>query len=571
MELAQLAKLINAVAVRNCDLHQVEKDLRAQIADRDDANSRAAVWAFNYRLISSDDEEGRANYGPFGPMMELGGQVFPPYLADVEPNTLAIWQDLSDHLQVSSASARVRDLLWVRRFGAAPHEHAREAIHAYLAGSEAEGCPGLEVRDMLDRALELARLLNATELIPPLVTRMTEVIRRELALDDAASRPGVYVPLLRLLAGLPPNDRPTELGLLLQRAHGLHEGSHPFIRESLFQLSEMLEPERQRQQQLRRQKVKMWLEWALNQHGALRMIELSKALELANNTPEAADLADDIRRHLQGIDKATLGLKAVSSRIAIPADEAEKLISGIVGDDGLDGALSRFGAWGPPTGDPQQTLRNVEDQMRRFPLQFLLTQVVTHAAGYPIKYLQTDDQRRLHAQVQQEVLAASVHAVFAMEALDRIGDKFNPTREEVQALFQTDLINSDQANAFARAFEHYWAGDFDEAVLVALPRLESALRQMLAGVGGAVYKEPQGEKPGGVRMLGTILQGLEPFLHPGWWRFLCVVLTESLGFNLRNEYLHGLVPLGSKDHATLVLEAAAYLRLLRVQSSPPGT
>jgi hypothetical protein len=570
MELAQLVKIINDAALRNCDLHKAEKELRAQIDDPDDANSRAAVWALNYRLISSRDEEGRANYGPFGPMMELGGRVFPPYLADVEPHTLAIWQDLSEHLEVSSVSARVHDLLWVRQSSAAPHKHARQAILAYLAASQAEGCGGLEVTDMLDRALELARLLNATELIPPLVTRMTAVIMHELDLDDAISRPGIYVPLLRLLAGLPPDDRPAELGLLLQRAHELHEDSHPFIRESLFQLSEMLEPHSQHRGQLRRQKVQMWLEWAVKQDGVLRMVELTKALELANNTPEAADLGDIIRRHLQAMDRATLGLKTVSSRIQIPTEEAERLISRIVGDDNLDGALSRFGAWGPPTGDPQQTLRTVEDQMRRFPMQFLVTQVVTHAAGYPIKYLETDDDKRLHAQVRQEVLAASMHAVFAMQALDRVGERFKPTRKEVQTLFQTDLINSDQADAFARAVEHYWAGNFDEAVHVALPRLEAVLRRMLARVGGVVYREPRGPEPGGVRTLGVLLQNLRPVLDPGWWRFLSVVLTEPLGLNLRNEYLHGLVPLGSKHDATLVLKAAAYLRLLRTQSPPPA-
>jgi hypothetical protein len=569
MELAQLVKIINDAAVRNCNLREVEKELRAQIDDPDDADSRAAVWALNYRLIPSHDEDGKANYGPFGPMMELGGRVFPPYLSDVEPETLAIWQELSEHLDVSAASARVHDLLWVRRFGAAPHEHARQAIAAYLATSQAEGCDGLEVTDMLDRALDLARSLGGMELIPPLVARMTAVVARELDLGDAVSRPGVYVPLLALLVGLPPDERPPELGPLLERAHKLHESSHPFTRESLFQLSEMLEPDAERQGQLRRQKVQMWLEWALKQEGPLRVVELSKALEVANNTPEAADLRDGIRRHLQGIDKATLGLKSVSARVEIPVDEAEKLISRIVGDDDLDGALSRFGAWGPPTGDLQQTLRTVEDQMRRFPMQFLVTQVVTHAAGYPIKYLETGEEKRLHAQIRQEVLAASTHAVFAMGALDRIGARFEPTREQVQALLQTDLINSDQANAFARAFEHYWAGNFDEAIHVALPRLEDALRQMLAGVGGVVYKEPRGHQPGSVRTLGQILQGLQPVLDPGWWRFLWVVLTEPLGFNLRNEYLHGLVPSGSKHDATLVLKAAAYLRLLRKQSPPP--
>ena len=37
MELAQLVKIINDAALRNCDLHEIEKELRAQIEDLDDA------------------------------------------------------------------------------------------------------------------------------------------------------------------------------------------------------------------------------------------------------------------------------------------------------------------------------------------------------------------------------------------------------------------------------------------------------------------------------------------------------------------------------------------------------
>jgi hypothetical protein len=243
--------------------------------------------------------------------------------------------------------------------------------------------------------------------------------------------------------------------------------------------------------------------------------------------------------------------------VDIPTEQVETLIESVVGDDGIGPALSRFGSWGPPSGDPEATARTVDEQIRQFPMQFLVSQVVSHDAGYPIRYLETDEDKRAAAVVRHEVFGTSVHAAFAEEALSRIGAKYDTGRDALRALFQTDLIRADQADAFARALQHYWADRPDEAIHVALPRIEAVLRRMLAEAGGAVYKEPQGPRAGGVKTLGEVLHDLRPVLDQGWWRFLSVLLAEPLGLNLRNEYLHGLVPKGTKRDAALILKASA--------------
>jgi hypothetical protein len=207
--------------------------------------------------------------------------------------------------------------------------------------------------------------------------------------------------------------------------------------------------------------------------------------------------------------------------------------------------------------------------MREFPFQFLMSQVVTHAAGYPIQILETEDAKKAFAVARQDVMSISIHAIFLQDALDRIRIKYGPGQsEELLDFFHSDLISDHEADAFARALEHFWNGRFDETIHVAVPRIEGVLRRLLMHVGGVVYREPRGATAGGVRSLGEVLQSLRPVMDSAWWRFFWVLLCEPLGLNLRNEYMHGLAGRGSKRDAALVLKAAIHLSLLRLTPRP---
>jgi uncharacterized protein DUF4209 len=570
MDLAETLEILDRIAADRCDLVDIRIEFNRQV-DVDDVVPAAASWALAYRLIDPSDEDGRQTHGVFAPLAELGGFVLPPYLETVSSEILAVWEELADAVQSPAIRGRFNDLLWVTHHGEEPHEHARLAIRDYLAATDLSDCDGLEVTYLVARALELSRSLNATDLVSAAISRATAVLDIELELERDGTRPGVFAPLLRMLIDLPEAERPNDLETRLGEAHRLVEEDHPFIREPLLQLEEVLMRGRPEEvARLRRSRVEIWLNWGLQQEGLLRTVELGKALELASNTPDVDDLRETIRRHIQEIDPATQGLKTVSAQVDIPTVEMEELIESIAGSDGLEAALDRFGSWGPPTGDPIATARQVDEQIQNFPMQFLVSQVVSHDAGYPIRYLETDEDKRAAAVISREVLDVSIHAVFAETALDRIGTKYAAKRDQVEALFQTELITAEQADAFDRAFAHYWEGRPDEAIHVALPRIEAVLRRVLVAMGGVVYKEPRGLRPGGVKTLGEVLYDLRLTLDQGWWRFLTVLLVEPLGLNLRNEYLHGLVAEATEQHAALILQAAAYLRLLEVRTAESG-
>ena len=563
MNVDETAALVDELAHEECNVFNIASALRKRIPETADEATRATLWALSYRLISSWEEDERATYGPFAPMLELENTVFPPYVGDVSADALAIWDQLSSRLTAPTPRARLHDLLWERRYGSAPHLHARQAIQDYLSAATFPECGGLEVLDLLDRSLELARLLNDRDLARKVIVRIYERIRAELEVVDASSRPGVLIPLIRLLVEVPEPDRPADLADLIGAADALLKENHPFVREGLFQLREMLARSNADElRRLRRAKVEMWFDWGLKHEGLLRVVELGKALELADNTPEATDLRDQIQRSLQETDPATLEMHPISAEVKIPTEQVDALIKAIVREDGIEKALSRFERWGPPSGDPKENVKAVEEQMRSFPVQFLASQVVMNDEGLPVRFLQSDEEKRSAAQIRHEVLGILVHSTFASDALDRIGEKYRPDEKLLADLFHTQLIREEQADAIARAFMRYWENNWDEAIHITLPRNEAVLRRILAEIGGIIYRGPQGHRAGGVRPLGEILQDPRLDLDEGWRRFLWVLLAEPLGLNLRNEYLHGLVPAGTKQHAVLVLKAACYLRLL---------
>ena len=271
------------------------------------------------------------------------------------------------------------------------------------------------------------------------------------------------------------------------------------------------------------------------------------------------------------IDREDIYTESHEDVIPIPP-EMKECMDRIVGNDGIGPALDRLGSWWPPTGDPAEIEATADEQMDRSVIRSHMSEVILDGDQHPIRYLETYEAKREANRVQYQARLARLHAVLAAEVLHRIGKTYSPGQQEIIALFRTESIELHQAEAFARSLGHYWAGRFDEAIHIALPRIEAVLRECLAAAGGVTWIPPQSgtsptRKDGGVKGLGDVLQGLSGCM-PEEQRPLRILLTDAVGLNLRNRYLHGLVAHNQDDQAlqqdaVLVLWIAARLRLLR--------
>ena len=556
--------------------HRIGFRFTEQADEPDNPVVQAVAWMLGYRFVEASDAAARSRYGiPFAPAVESQEGVFPPYLDQLpdREGVLAIWTALVGLVSHPVIKARAGDLLWCIQSGRDRHQHARSAIEAYLSAAapadtgEAHDERVLDAARSLGRALELSLAINAAELVERVRDRITHMLQLELQAEDAGSRPGIWMRLLRPLVSIDRQERPSELNELLEQGHALM-ADRPDVRLSLFQMEEQLaRGEQDVARRIGRSAVAMLILHGRRQtSGLARQHWLMEALDLARAKGLGARTEHRIRRALQRIDSGSIDWQEHSFAIDIPREEVEQWAKFIVGDDGIEAALERFALdGGPPVGDRAETEHTVDELARQFVFKNLVTRVVTDERGYQIRLAESAEDKRSLDILEHEARSIQMDALWRAFALDRIGEQYSTDRESLRSLFETELVDAQQAGAFARAFEHYWVDSADEALLVCLPRIEAVLRRWLDAAGGVIYQPPRGHRPGRVLGLGDVLRGLETAMGEvaDWLRFFRIALTEPVpGLNLRNRHVHGLAEQAAKHDAAVALRIAALLRLV---------
>lgn len=535
--------------------HLVERCFRAGL-DPDDDDARPVVWAFGYMLIGDRREEARERSGVFAPMIELtDGSAFPPRLDAITEEVAAVWASYAEGLVDHPIGAsRLRDLLWVVRFGDRPVDHARAAIDAYL--SLAETAETMNLVDCLSRAIEIAGEIGDEQRVAAGVKRAVKEIEAELALAEE-DRPGIPMNLLESIAALKPDRRPENL-MDLVKAAGARYQANPWIAQSVSELRASLSAPEERTV-LAAEQVERWRNEAQRGEGLLRYVHLQHALEIARKHG-LTEQAKAILVELQSITPEELDLKTISAEITIPREKIDPYIKSFGEHDDWQAALERFGAGNPPVNaEPARPPGDESSLLRIFPTQVLGAQssLVFGAAG-------DKDHDRLDAS-RDDALRIQLWSRFAVEIFDTIRDAFgNPNRDELVEFFTTELIDTTIAMRLADALLRFFDGDDDGALHVAIPQLEAAIRSAAAGLEIVVIKNPQGERPGGVRQLGALLTDLRGRMDEAWRRYLMNALNDSLGLNLRDLVSHGLYGAVSRADVAIALHIALHLRLWRL-------
>ena len=250
----------------------------------------------------------------------------------------------------------------------------------------------------------------------------------------------------------------------------------------------------------------------------------------------------------------------------MPNERFEEFVAVFLETDGWEASLEQFSlVQRAPSGAYEDNLEQVRQQREKHPFSFLATQITLGPEGFPIHYAHTDEEHERVALARQEAIGIGIWGLVVTEILDRVADKFgSPEVAALSRFFQTDLVDADVADSWARGVGHFFAGDYDEACNVMLPRIETVIRGITGRLGLAIYREPQGATPGQVLVLNELLAALRGCIDESWRRYLRNVLADPLGLNIRNRLLHGLVPRGTKQEAALVVHAACLLRTLHV-------
>ena len=541
------------------NLYAVATALRVDLTD-DDARW-PLIWALEYREVSKEDSDERP-YRRFVPRLHWVGGVFPPPVPEVDDEALQVWARAADLSPRALLRARFCDLLWEGRFGEQPVQWAHAAIEGYVDAATAGWGAETDLADGLVRALELTAQLQDKARDGAVTAALVSMADAYLRVDERA--PGIVIPILNALAARPLNRRPAELIGLIERATQVY-ADDPWSLQSTLDIHARLLPDEDRPA-LYAQQAEGFLAFARKATGLGRFLFLQRAREIASSQGLPA-LADSIRQEIESMGLEDLELKVVSASVELDAGQIDDFITELVGDDHLDSALARFG-FHLPSGETEGNRSAIQKITDEYPLQHLFSTVLLGPANSILKAMETPTEKQELALIEREVQRIQLFGSIAHEVLQRLEERYGFDERELGDLFSTDLIDPPVAQRIAHAFALFAAGDTDSSASVITPRLERVIRTLVQRSGATITRSPNARgTPGGVRTLGDLLSQLEGKLDESWRRYLRALLSEVTGLNLRNRIGHGLVDGVVQWEAALLLHAACFLRLVRLDQA----
>ena len=331
------------------------------------------------------------------------------------------------------------------------------------------------------------------------VEALCDLVRENIEHSDIV--PGITIRSLAALVDLPRAQRPEDLGDLIDTV--LQDKQSLHVRLSCLGLKLMLAETDEERRDLREGQVNAHANEGRPQQDLARFIHFQNAIQLAEKHG-LKDLADELQQEVGPLSEDSL--QRVETEEEIPASTMEAYIGFFVGDDNLSNALRRFGGE-IPSGDPAQNRALAQKLMNEFPLQSLMTNLITGDQGELVKQFQT--------------------------------------REELE--------------------------DYRSSVSVMASRLENAIRGIARNAGVNLFRDSMsGRQTGGVKALGKVLSELKDRIPEATRRYWSTLLTNPLGFDLRNKVSHGLLDHPSPEEAAILIHAACHLLVLKSQPESDG-
>jgi hypothetical protein len=526
-----------------------------------DVRIKSLVDAFMYHFPVEGGTE-----APFGPMMEFSGRRYPKPILAVSDDELRIWVEAFEDIRLPIVRARLGDLLWIRRYGQA-HRFAAAALIAYYDfATEIDSEDGplrplaqAALGDSLVRAMALAVEINhprAEEIHKSAIL----FVERELQLEH----PRLVIELLERLARSPKKHR-GNLGSVFDVALELY-ADDPFVLEILVQLRLSITPDEDARKVLQEAAVIAWIDAASRDDGLRALAHITRAHELALSYG-LTDLLARVRGLMPAASAAAdAGMSVLSTEIQVPTEKIDRFVDWFF--SGSSGQwLNHYGAYLPVTRDRGAAEAEARDIMRKHPIQFLATRMILNDEGRLVRTIRGQDEHLEHQIAFGDTLGLQFWANVGSRILDRAAFDGLPSEESVAQFFATPFIPDPLPHRIAAAFGHYWAGRFDEALCIVVPRIEAIVREMARLSGVSTFNEATSQEPGAYRTLGILLADLKPFLPRDIHYYVTFILTNQLGANLRNRLCHGLLLEGSKGDAVLALHVATVLASLRETES----
>jgi len=478
-------------------------------------------------------------------------------------DVVRLWTELLAQVTQRAAAARLEELLLFRRDGNLPARASHAAL-SYIEAVEGFG-NDLTTATYLARAWTLSRKFRLVDL----EDQVLDELERRIQASDGLEYPGVYMPMLAIMAREPTTA---------SRQAALHDLAETVLAKVTFStamdhiIEEAGDLRRQiaagpnaaeKRAEIRADEMKALRSIAdrSSQEPMVRQHHLVRAAEFATRHHLNEDLKE-IQRELEVLSAKGIGLQAIRATTWIPSWMTEAGLHPYVRGYSWHHGLGYFLRSESPGGDID-TIRN-DVRARGLSIRDIFSTTILGADHLPRVTLHTDEEKFEH-RVRESVSFRAFHIGGShAEGLRRIADKYGvPTEQDLTSLLISEYrCDPEAANLLAKCFGHFWAGRYLEVAHLAAPATEAAARRLLRELDEGIYRVQVGKSAGKYPGLGVLLDELLPFgLDPSWHAFLTWFLLGPDGANVRNHVAHGFMTATDPTYAALVIKSAAMLIL----------
>ena len=266
----------------------------------------------------------------------------------------------------------------------------------------------------------------------------------------------------------------------------------------------------------------------------------------AGKFPEAQKASRRLLQEIGQIDLGKLAWPKLSFEIQIEKKDVDNQLQAIFGKDGNDNleiVMYKIAIGHLPE---KIVLENIlSDASSKYPVQFSIPHRILSDDGVTVAKFSSnevgnDSYLEFYASQHFSLLPSSLLLPFTMDELKK---RF--TKVKIIKYYEESIVfEKSDKNYLSRSISAYWDNDYLISSHFFIPLIESGIRNLVQICGGLAWK--QNKSKGYNRLsLGALLRDkqIEKFfanIDINILFYFKLILTGKLGFNLRNDFSHGL-------------------------------
>lgn len=269
-------------------------------------------------------------------------------------------------------------------------------------------------------------------------------------------------------------------------------------------------------------------------------------------------------------DRGKFAMHEISTEVEIKNEDIEKFVTSIFGIDNselLEKIIAKIAV--------NFILRKkaIEDQLnnlsKNHPLTYLVSHTMFSEENYPlVKYGPIDEDYDKHL---LENFSRNLHfqAIFLRIVFKKVCESYTPEKV-LEVLFLSPVFKTEDKDYILRLLKSFWDKDYLSTCCLSIPLIEDAIRNLFR-INNRTYIKSNKEGGYDVQSLNALLEeGLIKHVFQAMGEnveyYFRVLLTERIGWNLRNNFAHGInkKSFESEDVANRLIHVLICLALIRI-------